>query len=115
MGHESFGEVLTAPVGSGFAPGDLVVGIVRRPDPVPCPACAGENGTCAETTASASEASSAFMGTEVSNGALSPSSLFSYRRNSANSEFCRARVGARQSVGQVDYISKRAFFVRGKD
>ena len=33
--------------GSGFAPGDLVVGIVRRPDPVPCPACAaGEWDMC---------------------------------------------------------------------
>jgi threonine dehydrogenase-like Zn-dependent dehydrogenase len=39
--------VLEAPVGSGFAPGDLVVGIVRRPDPVPCPACAaGEWDMC---------------------------------------------------------------------
>ena len=40
VGHESLGEVLEAPTGSGFARGDLVVGIVRRPDPVPCPACA---------------------------------------------------------------------------
>ena len=38
--HESLGEVVEAPAGSGFATGDLVVGIVRRPDPVPCPACA---------------------------------------------------------------------------
>ena len=40
VGHESLGEVLDSPTGSGFARGDLVVGIVRRPDPVPCPACA---------------------------------------------------------------------------
>ncbi|HMK97202.1 MAG TPA: glucose 1-dehydrogenase [Acidimicrobiales bacterium] len=40
IGHESLGEVLEAPPGSGFAPGDLVVGIVRRPDPVPCYNCA---------------------------------------------------------------------------
>jgi threonine dehydrogenase-like Zn-dependent dehydrogenase len=33
--------VVTAPQGAGFAAGDLVVGVVRRPDPVPCPACAG--------------------------------------------------------------------------
>lgn len=47
IGHESLGEVLQAPAGSGFAPGDLVVGIVRRPDPVPCPACAaGEWDMC---------------------------------------------------------------------
>ncbi|MCO1579705.1 glucose 1-dehydrogenase [Crossiella sp. SN42] len=38
--HESLGRVLTAPEGSGFSPGDLVVGIVRRPDPEPCGACA---------------------------------------------------------------------------
>lgn len=47
IGHESLGEVLEAPAGSGFAPGDLVVGIVRRPDPAPCSACAaGEWDMC---------------------------------------------------------------------
>lgn len=40
LGHESLGRVKTVPAGSKFAPGDLVVGIVRRPDPVPCGACA---------------------------------------------------------------------------
>lgn len=40
IGHESLGRVRRAPQGSGFAEGDLVVGIVRRPDPVPCGACA---------------------------------------------------------------------------
>ncbi|MGC1282920.1 MAG: glucose 1-dehydrogenase [Streptosporangiaceae bacterium] len=40
IGHESLGQVAEAAAGTGFAPGDLVVGIVRRPDPVPCPACA---------------------------------------------------------------------------
>lgn len=40
LGHESLGRVEEAPAGSGFAKGDLVAGIVRRPDPVPCPACA---------------------------------------------------------------------------
>lgn len=40
IGHESLGKVLQAPEGSGFNPGDLVTGVVRRPDPVPCPACA---------------------------------------------------------------------------
>lgn len=37
--HESLGRVIDAPKGSGFATGDLVVGIVRRPDPVPCMPC----------------------------------------------------------------------------
>ncbi|HZD88917.1 MAG TPA: glucose 1-dehydrogenase [Pseudolabrys sp.] len=47
IGHESLGRVAEAPAGSDFAPGDLVVGIVRRPDPVPCPACAaGEWDMC---------------------------------------------------------------------
>ena len=47
IGHESIGRVLDAPHDSGFAAGDLVVGIVRRPDPVPCPFCAvGEWDMC---------------------------------------------------------------------
>ncbi len=47
LGHESLGRVEEAPSGCGFKRGDLVVGIVRRPDPVPCPACAvGEWDMC---------------------------------------------------------------------
>jgi glucose 1-dehydrogenase len=47
LGHESLGEVLEAPDGSGFSAGDLVVGIVRRPDPAPCANCAvGEWDMC---------------------------------------------------------------------
>ena len=47
LGHESLGEIKAAPAESGLAPGDLIVGIVRRPDPVPCPACAmGEWDMC---------------------------------------------------------------------
>jgi threonine dehydrogenase-like Zn-dependent dehydrogenase len=47
LGHESLGRVLDpGPVG-GLKKGDLVVGIVRRPDPVPCPSCAvGEWDMC---------------------------------------------------------------------
>ncbi len=46
LGHESLGRVVD-PGPSGFAPGDHVVGIVRRPDPVPCPNCAvGEWDMC---------------------------------------------------------------------
>ena len=40
IGHESLGRVIEAAPGTGFEAGDLVVGIVRRPDPVPCPPCA---------------------------------------------------------------------------
>jgi threonine dehydrogenase-like Zn-dependent dehydrogenase len=47
IGHESLGRVRSAPTGSSFAEGDLVVGVVRRPDPVPCGACAhGEFDMC---------------------------------------------------------------------
>ena len=47
IGHESLGKVQEAPADSGFKAGDLVVGIVRRPDPVPCPYCAvGEWDMC---------------------------------------------------------------------
>jgi threonine dehydrogenase-like Zn-dependent dehydrogenase len=47
IGHESIGEVVEAPQGSGFAPGDYVVAIVRRPDPEPCRNCAaGEWDMC---------------------------------------------------------------------
>lgn len=47
LGHESLGRVREAPADSGFEAGDLVVGVVRRPDPVPCGACArGEFDMC---------------------------------------------------------------------
>jgi glucose 1-dehydrogenase len=47
LGHENLGRVLEAPSDTGLATGDLVVGFVRRPDPVPCPACAvGEWDMC---------------------------------------------------------------------
>jgi threonine dehydrogenase-like Zn-dependent dehydrogenase len=39
LGHESLGKVLEAPSGSQLSKGDHVVGIVRRPDPVPCSSC----------------------------------------------------------------------------
>jgi glucose 1-dehydrogenase len=46
LGHESLGRVLD-PGHSGFEVGDHVVGIVRRPDRVPCPHCAvGEWDMC---------------------------------------------------------------------
>ena len=48
IGHESLGQVIEAAPGTGLITGDPVVGIVRRPDPVPCPACgAGDWDMCA--------------------------------------------------------------------
>jgi threonine dehydrogenase-like Zn-dependent dehydrogenase len=47
LGHESLGRVIDPGPSSTFRTGDLVVGIVRRPDPVPCPNCAvGEWDMC---------------------------------------------------------------------
>jgi threonine dehydrogenase-like Zn-dependent dehydrogenase len=47
LGHESLGRVIDAPPDSGLAAGDFVVGIVRCPDPLPCPNCAvGEWDMC---------------------------------------------------------------------
>lgn len=47
LGHENLGRVVEAPADSGLSAGDLAVGIVRRPDPVPCGACAaGEWDMC---------------------------------------------------------------------
>ncbi len=40
LGHESLGRILEAPDDAAFETGQLVVGIVRRPDPVPCRCCA---------------------------------------------------------------------------
>jgi threonine dehydrogenase-like Zn-dependent dehydrogenase len=42
LGHESLAEVIEAPEDSGVEPGDLIAGIVRRPDPLPCVACAAD-------------------------------------------------------------------------
>ena len=47
LGHESLGRVIDPGPRSSLKKGDLVVGIVRRPDPVPCPNCAvGEWDMC---------------------------------------------------------------------
>lgn len=47
IGHESLGVVEEAPKDSNLSPGDIVVGIVRHPDPVPCANCAaGEWDMC---------------------------------------------------------------------
>ena len=47
LGHESLGRVLEPDSAGRLKKGDLIVGIVRRPDPVPCPNCAvGEWDMC---------------------------------------------------------------------
>lgn len=47
LGHESLGRVIDPGLSTLFKKGDLVAGLVRRPDPVPCPNCAvGESDMC---------------------------------------------------------------------
>ena len=47
LGHESLGRVIDPGPARAFKAGDFVVGIVRRPDPVPCSNCAvGEWDMC---------------------------------------------------------------------
>jgi threonine dehydrogenase-like Zn-dependent dehydrogenase len=47
LGHESLGRVIDPGDSNALQKGDLVVGIVRRPDPIPCPNCAvGEWDMC---------------------------------------------------------------------
>src|SRR3954447_23882278 len=47
LGHESLGRVVDPGSAGTFRAGEFVVGIVRRPDPVPCPNCAvGEWDMC---------------------------------------------------------------------
>jgi glucose 1-dehydrogenase len=47
LGHESLGRVIDPGPRSSLKKGDLVSGIVRRPDPVSCPNCAvGESDMC---------------------------------------------------------------------
>lgn len=47
LGHESLGRVLDPGPSGGMKEGDLIAGIVRHPDPVPCPHCAvGEWDMC---------------------------------------------------------------------
>jgi threonine dehydrogenase-like Zn-dependent dehydrogenase len=47
LGHESLGRVVDPGPSGRLTEGDLVVGIVRRPDPEPCPNCAvGEWDMC---------------------------------------------------------------------
>jgi threonine dehydrogenase-like Zn-dependent dehydrogenase len=64
LGHESLGRVLDPRHSGGLQKGDLVVGIVRRPDCVPCPSCAvGEWDMCrnGQYTARGSKEINGFM------------------------------------------------------
>ena len=59
IGHESLGVVEQAPSNCDFKCGDLVVGIVRRPDPrAVCELARSANGTCAAMDVTQNAASS---------------------------------------------------------
>ena len=74
LGHESLGRVREAPADSGFAPGDLVVGIVRRPDPCRARRALRASGTCAATASTPSAGSRRSTATAPSAGGSSPTS-----------------------------------------
>lgn len=58
IGHESLGVVERAPSGCGFARGDFVAGIVRRPDRHRVRLAPSVNGTCVVTVVIRNAASS---------------------------------------------------------
>ncbi len=57
LGHESIGRVLEAPDRVSMEPGDLVVGVVRRPDPCRAATAPSVSGTCAATASTPSTGS----------------------------------------------------------
>ena len=115
IGHESLGEVLEAPTGSGFAPGDLVVGIVRRPDPVPCPACAAGEWDMCRTDSFGERGIVRLHGYGSERWRVEPD--FAVPIPSGLGELGvllePASVLAK-AWDQVDRISQRAFFLRGR-
>ena len=70
LGHESVGEVIEAPEGSGFESGDLVVGIVRRQIRYYARPAQPTSGICVETGALLSEGSRNTMATGANASAL---------------------------------------------
>jgi glucose 1-dehydrogenase len=115
IGHESLGEVLEAPAGSGFAPGDLVVGIVRRPDPAPCPACAAEEWDMCRTESFGERGIVRVHGYGSERWRVEPE--FAVPIPSGLGELGvllePASVLAK-AWDQVDQISRRAFFAHGR-
>ena len=88
LGHESIGEVIDAPKGSGLEPGNLVVGIVRRPDPYPAQPVRPTNGICAETGASLKEESKNFTAMGAHDFASIHVSPCELTQNWVTSAFC---------------------------
>ena len=115
IGHESLGEVLEAPAGSGFAPGDLVVGIVRRPDPAPCPACAAGEWDMCRTDSFGERGIVRLHGYGSERWRVEPDFAvpISSRLGHLGVLLEPASVLAK-AWDHVDRISQRAFFARGR-
>ena len=75
LGHESLGRVLEPGPRSSLKKGDLVVGIVRRPDPSLAPIVPWVSGICARTVSTLNAGSSRSMGSCRSAGESNPSML----------------------------------------
>jgi threonine dehydrogenase-like Zn-dependent dehydrogenase len=115
IGHESLGEVLEAPAGSGFTPGDLVVGIVRRPDPTPCPACAAGEWDMCRTDSFGERGIVRLHGYGSEHWRVEPDFTVPIlpRLGELGVLLEPASVLAK-AWDQVDQISRRAFFQRGR-
>lgn len=115
IGHESLGEVLEAPAGSGFSPGDLVVGIVRRPDPLPCPACAAGEWDMCRTDRFGERGIVRLHGYGSEHWQVEPDFAVPIlpRLGKLGVLLEPASVLAK-AWDQVDQISRRAFFQRGR-
>jgi len=115
IGHEGLGEVLEAPTGSGFAPGDLVVGIVRRPDPMPCPACAAGEWDMCRTDSFGERGIVRLHGYGSEHWRVEPDFAVPIlpRLGELGVLLEPASVLAK-AWDQVDQISRRAFFMRGR-
>jgi threonine dehydrogenase-like Zn-dependent dehydrogenase len=115
IGHESFGAVLKAPAGSGFTQGDLVVGIVRRPDPLPCPACAAGQWDMCRTDGFSERGIVRMHGYGSERWRVEPGFAVPIRpRLGELGVLLEPASVLAKAWDQVDQISRRAFFLRGR-
>jgi glucose 1-dehydrogenase len=74
LGHEWLGRVRAAPADTSYAAGDLLAGVLRRPDSEPCPCCARGQFDCAATAAIRGAGSRSATGTARTSSCSSRSS-----------------------------------------
>jgi len=115
VGHESLGEVVEAPAGSGFAPGDLIAGIVRRPDPMPCPACAAGEWDMCRTDSFGERGIVCLHGYGSERWRVEPDFAVPIPSGLADLGVLLEPASVlAKAWDQVDQISQRAFFLRGR-